>query len=69
MTISQTTLHRGATIYNAEGLFEHTNKTIILTAQSKKQGVKLQEIIKQTDPHAFVLITNTVKLLVKVPWW
>ena len=59
------TLHRGATIYNAEGLFEHTNKTIILTAQSKKQGVKLQEIIKQTDPHAFVLITNTSEIIGK----
>ncbi|WP_419542571.1 DUF2179 domain-containing protein, partial [Negativibacillus massiliensis] len=35
------------------------------TAQSKKQGVKLQEIIKQTDPHAFVLITNTSEIIGK----
>lgn len=59
------TLHRGATIYNAEGLFKHTDKTVILTAQSKKQGVKLQEVIKQTDPHAFVLISNTSEIIGK----
>ena len=58
-------LHRGATIYNAEGAFEHSNKTIILTAQNKQQGVKLQEKIKQTDPHAFVMITNTSEIIGK----
>jgi uncharacterized membrane-anchored protein YitT (DUF2179 family) len=58
-------LHRGATIYHAEGVFEHSNKTIILTAQSKQQGIKLQEQIKKTDPHAFVLITNTSEIIGK----
>ena len=32
------TLHRGATVYHAEGLYEHTDKTVILTAQNKKTG-------------------------------
>lgn len=58
-------LHRGATIYNAEGVFEHSNKTIILTAQNKQQGIKLQEKIKQTDPHAFVMITDTSEIIGK----
>ncbi len=58
-------LHRGATIYHAEGVFEHSNKTIILTAQSKQQGIKLQELIKKTDPHAFVLISNTSEIIGK----
>lgn len=58
-------LHRGATIYHAEGVFEHSNKTIILTAQGKQQGIKLQEQIKKTDPHAFVLITNTSEIIGK----
>lgn len=58
-------LHRGATIYHAEGVFEHSNNTIILTAQSKQQGIKLQEQIKKTDPHAFVLITNTSEIIGK----
>ncbi len=59
------TLHRGATIYNAQGVFEHSDKTIILTAQSKKQGIKLQEQIKKVDPHAFVMITNTSEVIGK----
>ncbi len=58
-------LHRGATIYHAEGVFEHSNKTIILTAQSKQQGIKLQEQIKKSDPHAFVLISNTSEIIGK----
>ena len=58
-------LHRGATIYHAEGVFEHSNKTIILTAQGKQQGIKLQEQIKKPDPHAFVLITNTSEIIGK----
>lgn len=58
-------LHRGATIYHAEGVFEHSNKTIILTAQGKQQGIKLQEQIKKTDPHAFVMITNTSEIIGK----
>lgn len=58
-------LHRGATIYYAEGVFEHSSKTIILTAQSKQQGIKLQEQIKKSDPHAFVLISNTSEIIGK----
>lgn len=58
-------LHRGATIYHAEGVFEHSSKTIILTAQSKQQGIKLQEQIKKSDPHAFVLISNTSEIIGK----
>lgn len=58
-------LHRGATIYHAEGVFEHSDKTIILTAQSKQQGIKLQEQIKKADPHAFVLISNTSEIIGK----
>lgn len=58
-------LHRGATVYNAEGVFNHTQKKIILTAQNKKQGVRLQEAIKKADPHAFVMITNTSEIIGK----
>lgn len=59
------TLHRGATVYHAEGLYEHTDKTVILTAQNKKQGIRLQEAIKQADPHAFVLLPTPAKSLEK----
>lgn len=46
-------LHRGATVYQAEGLYKHTEKTVIMTAQGKKQALHLQDVIRQKDPHAF----------------
>ena len=58
-------LHRGATVYQAEGLYKHTEKTVIMTAQGKKQALHLQDVIRQKDPHAFVLVTNTSDIIGK----
>lgn len=58
-------LHRGATVYQAEGLYKHTEKTVIMTAQGKKQALHLQDVIHQKDPHAFVLVTNTSEIIGK----
>lgn len=58
-------LHRGATVYQAEGLYKHTEKTVIMTAQGKKQAQHLQDVIRQKDPHAFVLVTNTSEIIGK----
>lgn len=58
-------LHRGATVYQAEGLYKHTEKTVIMTAQGKKQALHLQDVIRQKDPHAFVLVTNTNEIIGK----
>lgn len=58
-------LHRGATVYQAEGLYTHTEKTVIMTAQGKKQALHLQDVIRQKDPHAFVLVTNTSEIIGK----
>lgn len=58
-------LHRGATVYQAEGLYKHTEKTVIMTAQGKKQALHLQDVIRQKDPHAFVMVTNTSEIIGK----
>ena len=58
-------LHRGATVYQAEGLYKHTEKTVIMTAQGKKQALHLQDVIRQKDPHAFVLVTNSSEIIGK----
>ena len=58
-------LHRGATVYQAEGLYKHTEKTVIMTAQGKKQALHLHDVIRQKDPHAFVLVTNTSEIIGK----
>ena len=58
-------LHRGATVYQAEGLYKHTEKPVIMTAQGTKQALHLQDVIRQKDPHAFVLVTNTSEIIGK----
>lgn len=58
-------LHRGATTYSAEGMYHHTDKTVVMTAVSRPQGIRLQKLIRETDPHAFVMITNTSEIIGK----
>lgn len=64
-TFIKSQLRRGATVYHAEGMFQHTDKTVILTAVSKQQGLLLQSVIKLADQNAFVLISNTSEILGK----
>lgn len=59
------TLKRGATVYHAQGMFQHTDKTVVLTAVSKQQGLKLQTLIQNIDANAFVLISNTSEIIGK----
>lgn len=58
-------LHRGATIHSAQGMFNQTDKTVIMTAVSRQQAIRLQKQIKAVDAHAFVMITNTSEIIGK----
>lgn len=58
----QNDLQRGATIVNATGAFTGDDKYIILTVLSPSQAVKLRNFIKEHDPKAFLLVSNTVRL-------
>lgn len=60
-----TGLHRGATLFHAEGSYEHREKTIILTVMKRSQAVQLRMFIKKTDPHAFMMITNSSEIIGK----
>lgn len=55
----QNDLQRGATIVNATGAFTGDDKYIILTVLSPSQAVKLRNFIKEHDPKAFLLVSNT----------
>lgn len=59
------TLHRGATVWQAQGAYTHQNQYVILTALSRHQAVALRNYLKQTDPHAFMLITNSSEIFGK----
>lgn len=56
-------LRRSATIFDAKGAFTDQDKKIILTVMSRAQAVQLRMFIKETDPDAFLLITNTSEII------
>lgn len=58
-------LNRGATVADAQGAFTGDKKYIIFTALSRNQAVKLRNFIKTTEPHAFILISNTSEIIGK----
>lgn len=57
------TLHRSATVFDAKGAFTEKEKKIILTVISRSQAVQLRKYIRQADPDAFILITNTSEII------
>lgn len=61
----QNDLPRGATIVNATGAFTGDDKYIILTVLSPSQAVKLRNFIKEHDPKAFLLVSNTSEIIGK----
>ena len=58
-------LHRSATIYDAEGTYEHRKKTVIITIMNRSQAVELRNFIRQTQPSAFIAITNSSEIIGK----
>ncbi len=58
-------LHRGATVWKGQGAYTGQEQFIILTALSRQQAVQLRNYLKQTDPHAFMLITNSSEIFGK----
>jgi len=48
----------GATYINASGTFSQQNKKIIMCAVRKQLLPKIRESVKQTDSHAFMIVTS-----------
>ena len=60
----QERLRRGITIINdAEGAFDHSQKTILFTVITGYEVYDLEHVMIQADPHAFVSISSNVKIL------
>ncbi len=60
-----TQLHRGATIYKAEGAFSHKTEDVISTVLSRRQAIKLRAYIRSIDDSAFITISNTSETIGK----
>lgn len=58
-------LHRSATIYKAEGAYSHTEKNIVLVVLKRSQAVRLRRYIKEIEPTAFMMITNSSEIIGK----
>lgn len=60
-----TELDRSATVFNAEGSYQHNEKKIILTAMKRNQAMRLRKFIRQEQPGAFMMITNSSEIIGK----
>ena len=58
-------LNRSATLFTAEGTYSHTPRKVILTVMKRSQAVQLRNFIRRTDPHAFMMITNSSEIIGK----
>jgi len=58
-------LHRGATIYKAEGAFTHQQENVISTVVNRRQAIKLRSYIRSIDASSFITISNTSETIGK----
>ena len=58
-------LKRSATIVHAQGAFSGKDKYIVFTVLSRPQTVRLRNFIKENQPSAFMLISNTSEIIGK----
>ena len=58
-------LNRSATILLGRGAFSGEDRYLILTALNRHQAMKLRNFIKETEPTAFILISNTSEIIGK----
>ena len=58
-------LHRGATISECRGSFSRVEKSMIIAVLNRQQATMLKLYLKQTDPSAFTVITNSSDILGK----
>lgn len=56
-------LQRGATILKGEGFYTGSEKNVLLVVVSKKQVITLKRLVKQIDPYAFIIISDTFEAL------
>lgn len=60
----QESLRRGITIiHDAEGAYSHDRQTVLLTVVTRFELPMLEIAMKESDPHAFVSISDNVKIL------
>lgn len=60
-----TTLHKGATVWSAEGSYTGDERKVILAVMTRAQAIAVKRQVKKIDPHSFTLISNTSEIIGK----
>lgn len=58
-------LGRGATVWSGQGAYTHEEHLVVLTVLARHQAVLLRRYLKQNDPHAFMIVTNSSEIFGK----
>lgn len=58
-------LHKGATVWEGKGSYTNEKKTVIMAVMTRSQAIALRNHIKETDQHAFVVISSTSEIIGK----
>ena len=58
-------MNRGVTFLKSESAYSHKSRDVILCIVSRREVAKLSEIVKATDPDAFVIIQEVHQVLGK----
>ena len=56
-------LERGVTGLSGEGMYTSMQKNVLLCVVSKREIVRLKEIVRITDPRAFIIVTDVREVL------
>ena len=57
------TIHRGVTIFNGRGGYSGRDIQIVFTVISHQELPRLKKLIADVDPHAFVVVSNTLEVM------
>ena len=58
-------IHRGFTKIQGVGGYTGEQRTVLLTVCRRVEGVKLRKIVKQIDPGAFIIVSNSSEIIGK----
>ena len=58
-------IKRGVTKHGCIGIYDNKEKSVLMSVGNRAQGKLLRDFIKENDPHAFVIITNSSNILGK----
>ena len=56
-------MERGVTLIDASGAYTGEKRDIVFCVVSKKEIVTVKEIVRRTDPRAFVIVSDVREVL------